>query len=63
MIKHLKIALDFCQCLWRKTRGVVTTLATICTHVFNIMANGTFLKSGKATLNVVLTGTPYRCDY
>ena len=62
MIKHLKIALDSSQCLWRKTRGVVTTLATICTPCVNIMANGTFLKSGKATLNVVLTSTPYRCN-
>ena len=44
MVKHLKIALDSCQCLWRKTRGVVTTLATISTHVFNIMANETFEK-------------------
>ena len=62
LIKHPKMALDSCQCLGCKTRGVVTPqqLRLFAPHVFN-MANGPCLKDGNATLHVVLTSMPYRC--
>ena len=63
MIKHPKMALDSGQCLGCKTRGVVTPqqLRLFAPHVFN-MANGPCLKDRNATLHVLLTSMPYRCQ-
>ena len=62
MIKHLKIALDSSQCLYGAKQGEWSQhFPLFVPHMFDIMANGTFLKSGQATLNLLLTSTPYGC--